>query len=737
MSFVLRPYQQEAVDKAVHFLRTSKGQNGLMQLPTGSGKSLVIAGICKELGAPTLVFQPNKEILAQNASKLRMYGYPCGIYSASAGQKTMRDITFCTVGSVVKKLHLLERFRYVLVDECFLAGTLIDGRPIETIQPGEMVNSLNHNTGMVEKRRVVRLFRNKAKGRMVVVTLSDGSSITCTENHPFFVVGKGYISACDLTTSSVLLKHGKTKTTEELRELRKGLSSKHKGKKGCVLFKGVREGVQGEEQAVTFRDLPRLLKADDNTREPKDELHRYAKGVLQSGVLKEVQAQRQANHNERISGAVFQANEGAEPYVDARRQGENDGELQGQYVPIARGQRGAHQAPADAASCDRITDGARYRNGSGEGGTSITSAPLQSGPCSPRGETCDRGGWQDAQAEEVAILGPQENHGLEFVGVASVEVYQRTGGGRDAEVCQDDTVYNFEVEHNNNYFANGVLVHNCHLVNSAEGMYEEVLSHMGVPVVGMTATPYRLGRVTDERGDTRSILKFLTRTRPRIFDRLIYHVQNRELFDAGYLAQLRYFEVKAVNTGLLRANSTGADYTDQSVREAYRQSGFHLKLVQVVNRLFEIGRRNAIVFTRFTEEARWLAQQVQGCAIVTAETPAKERDRVINAFQTSRIRCVANVGILTTGFDYPELEAVVTARPTMSLALWYQMVGRGVRPHPDKDHCMVVDMCGNLPMFGKVEDLHLSSEGGWHIRTGERQLTNVPFGRAYTIHQRA
>ena len=399
MSFTPRPYQQESIDKAVAFLRASKGQSGLLVLPTGSGKSICIAGICKALEAPTLVFQPSKEILHQNAHKFRSYGYACGIYSASAGQKTMRDVTFATIGSVVRKKHLLERFKFVLVDE-------------------------------------------------------------------------------------------------------------------------------------------------------------------------------------------------------------------------------------------------------------------------------------------------------------------------------------------------------CHLVNSNGGMYEEVLEHMGVPVLGLTATPYRLGRVIDMKtGMARSMLKFLTRTNPRIFSKVVHHVQNGQLFEDGYLAKLKYYPVRTINRDALQRNSTGADYTDESVREQYRQSGFMPKLAKVVHRLFhpEVGRRNALVFTRFVDEARWLAQQVPGCAIVSAETPDQERDRIINAFRTGRIRCVANVGILTTGFDYPELEAVVVARPTMSLALWYQMVGRGIRPHPEKDHCMIVDMCGNMEQFGKVEDLWLSEEGGWHVRNlaMDAQLTNVPFGRPVRIPQRA
>lgn len=294
---------------------------------------------------------------------------------------------------------------------------------------------------------------------------------------------------------------------------------------------------------------------------------------------------------------------------------------------------------------------------------------------------------------------------------------------------EGDLVYNFEVADNNNYFANGVLVHNCHLVNSHGGMYDEVIEHMGRRVLGLTATPYRLATTTDiKTGAKYSILKFLTRTNPRIFQKVVYYVQNRRLFDDGHLAKLVYHDVKAINRQNLQPNSTGADYTDASVRAEYRASGFDAKVVRVVNRLFEIGRRNCLVFTRFVQEAEMVARSVPGAALVSAESSAKERDRVISGFRSGRIRCVCNVGILTTGFDYPQLEAVVMARPTRSLGLWYQVVGRGIRPHPNKDHTMVIDMAGNLQQFGKVEDLELSEEGGWHIESHGRHLTQVPFG---------
>ena len=276
-----------------------------------------------------------------------------------------------------------------------------------------------------------------------------------------------------------------------------------------------------------------------------------------------------------------------------------------------------------------------------------------------------------------------------------------------------------------------VIVDECHSVNakSEDSMYTKLIETLGVKVIGLTATPYRLSKQTDERGWTQAILKFLTRTNPRIFSHVVYYVQNGRLFADGHLSPLEYFEVEGFNRFKLQRNSTGADYTDESLAAEYEASGFRMKLVRVVNRLFTIGRRNALIFTKRVEEAEYVARNIQGCAVVSAETPAAERDRIIKGFRSGRIRAVANVGILTTGFDYPELDTVVLARPTMSLALYYQMIGRCVRPHPSKAKAMVVDMCGNLGQFGKVEDMVLSPDGkGWHIVSNGKVLTNVPFG---------
>lgn len=274
-----------------------------------------------------------------------------------------------------------------------------------------------------------------------------------------------------------------------------------------------------------------------------------------------------------------------------------------------------------------------------------------------------------------------------------------------------------------------IVIDECHLVNARGGMYEEFIKETGCKVLGLTATPYRLS--TSPFG---AMLKFLTRTRPRVFSKVIYNVQIRALLNAGFLAQMDYFYTPCPrwDERNLKDNSTGADYTDKSVQDEYRRADFYSWLVGITRRLMQPkGRkRNGIlVFTRFLEEAARLAREIEGCAVVSGETPKGERDRILEDFKSGRIKAVVNVGVLTTGFDYPELDTVVMARPTKSLSLWYQIAGRAMRPSPMKDKGWVVDLCGNLNRFGKVEDLELVEQkpNMWAVVSNNRQLTNIIF----------
>lgn len=275
-----------------------------------------------------------------------------------------------------------------------------------------------------------------------------------------------------------------------------------------------------------------------------------------------------------------------------------------------------------------------------------------------------------------------------------------------------------------------VIVDECHLVNPKEGMYKDFFGAVKCKVLGLTATPYRLS----SSRDFGSMLKFITRTKPHVFSEVIYHVQVSTLLDMGYLSKVNYYPMNPTgwNELNLKINTTGADYTDKSVQKEYERIDFYSYIVHIVQRLMNPkagGKRKGIlVFTRFLKEAERLTMSIPGCVIVSGGTPKKERERILEMFKVGEIPVVANVGVLTTGFDYPELDTVVMARPTMSLAMYYQIVGRCIRPYKGKT-AWFVDLCGNINRFGEVSDLHLKDTGNgkWAVFSKGRQLTNVRF----------
>lgn len=277
---------------------------------------------------------------------------------------------------------------------------------------------------------------------------------------------------------------------------------------------------------------------------------------------------------------------------------------------------------------------------------------------------------------------------------------------------------------------NNIIIDECHFVNAKGGMYEEFIRKTGSKVLGLTATPYRLSS-----SSFGAMLKFLTRTRPHIFSKVIYQVQISTLLDMGFLSNIEYYQLSPTgwNEGNLKLNTTCADYTDKSVIREYERIDFYSYLVSIVQRLLKPkrggARKGILVFTRFVKEAQRLADSIPNCAVVSGDTPKAERDRILTDFKSGKIQVVANANVLTTGFDYPELDTVVMARPTMSLAMYYQIVGREIRPYKGKQ-AWFVDLCGNINRFGKVEDLKLvdtNGKGKWAVFSNGKQLTNVLF----------
>jgi DNA repair protein RadD len=269
-----------------------------------------------------------------------------------------------------------------------------------------------------------------------------------------------------------------------------------------------------------------------------------------------------------------------------------------------------------------------------------------------------------------------------------------------------------------------IVVDEAHLVSPDGGMYHDFIKAThGAKVLGLTATPYRLA--SDFEG---AQLKFITQSSPRIFSRVLHYIQNDVLFNAGHLAKLEYFSFDVINRSELEMNASGTDYTDASMRAYYRKVDMPAITAKYTNYVLS-KRRNCLVFCALIGEARRTAAMVPGSVVLTGETEAAERTRVLKLFTSGKITCVINVGVLTTGFDYPELEAVVLARSTMSLALYYQIVGRVMRPHKNKPSGWVVDLGNNVSFFGKIETMkiHVTEHGNYAVYNNGRRLTDTPF----------
>jgi len=273
-----------------------------------------------------------------------------------------------------------------------------------------------------------------------------------------------------------------------------------------------------------------------------------------------------------------------------------------------------------------------------------------------------------------------------------------------------------------------VIIDEGHLVNAKQGMYRKFLELTeGARVLGLTATPYRLA--TNSLG---SELRFLTRTRPRVFDELVHTTQIPDLFKAGYLCPLKYKVVPVIDRTRLEINSTGADYTPQSVEKAYKSVGMVERLVVGCQRLIDAGRKHIVVFTSQVETAEKVAEGLGDLAeTVSAKTTPRERKRILQGFQAGKFRVCVNVNVIALGFDFPRLDTVVLAAPTRSLSRYYQQIGRAVRPHKSKDSAAIVDMVGNVAQFGPIEDMVLRPGGksgkSWAVWSGKRQLTNKRF----------
>jgi superfamily II DNA or RNA helicase len=217
-------------------------------------------------------------------------------------------------------------------------------------------------------------------------------------------------------------------------------------------------------------------------------------------------------------------------------------------------------------------------------------------------------------------------------------------------------------------------------------------------IVGLTATPTR----TDGKG------------LGDVFDDLIQAITYREAFEQGYLVRPKYY---APHTPDLEGVKTVAgDYSDDDLERVMNKPQLVGDIVQHYARY--AGDRKGIVFATRVTHSIALCEAFSASGIpafhIDGTTPTDERDALLEAFRSDAYQVMVNVAVATEGLDIPDISCVVMARPTKSPILHLQCLGRGLRTHPGKEDCMVLDHAGNVLRLGGVEEYE-----EWTLETGK------------------
>jgi DNA repair protein RadD len=212
-------------------------------------------------------------------------------------------------------------------------------------------------------------------------------------------------------------------------------------------------------------------------------------------------------------------------------------------------------------------------------------------------------------------------------------------------------------------------------------------------IAGLTATPYRLDSGMLHEGPE------------ALFDAIAYDVSVRDLIDQGYLCKL-VSKKTATQLDVTGVGTRGGEFIPGQLEAAV---DLHEITAAAVREIVKLGvdRKFWLIYGAGIDHCRHKDQEIRAHGIeaqcIFGETHKDERADLIARFKVGDLRCLCSMGVLTTGFNAPNVDLLAMLRPTKSTGLYVQIVGRATRVAPGKDDALILDFAGNVRRHGPID----------------------------------
>ena len=252
-----------------------------------------------------------------------------------------------------------------------------------------------------------------------------------------------------------------------------------------------------------------------------------------------------------------------------------------------------------------------------------------------------------------------------------------------------------------------VIVDEAHLIpRAAETMYGRFIAGLKsynphLKVIGLTATPYRMDSGMLTEGDD------------RVFTDIAYDINVGKLIKEGYLCPL-ISKAGVTKADLSGVHTRGGEYVPSELQAAMDQE--HL-IEGALDEMAALApdRRHILAFCAGIDHSAHVAAAARRrgwtADYVSGEMETSERDAKIADFKAGRTRMLCNAMLLTTGFDFPSIDCIAMLRPTKSVGLYVQIMGRGLRQDGVKTNTLVLDFAGNIQYHGPIDQVRVRRKG--------------------------